>query len=53
MARTEGTISNTYPQPFEVTGSLIVALIELTHGLRLLGVQDIDGKLTYEEGEVC
>ena len=53
LARWEGAVANTYPQHLEITDTLIQSLIDLAHSLRRLGVRDIDGKLTYEEGELC
>lgn len=52
LAGTEGANSNTLPPEFEVTDSLIQSLIDLAHGLRKLGVRDVNGKLTYEEGDL-
>lgn len=53
LARWEGANSNTYPQIIDVSDGLIQLLIELAQELRRLGIQDIDGNLTYEEGEIC
>lgn len=53
LARWEGAVANTYPQHLEITDTLIQSLIDLAHNLRRLGVHDIDGKLIYEEGDVC
>ena len=49
MARTEGVDANTIQLDFEVTDSLIQSLIDLAHGLRRLGVRDVNGTLTYDE----
>jgi len=52
LAGTEGADSNTAPLDFEVTDSLIQSMVDLAHGMRRLGVRDIDGTLTYEEGDI-
>ncbi len=49
LARTEGVDANTIQLDFEVTDSLIQSLIDLAHGLRRLGVRDVNGTLTYDE----
>lgn len=49
MAGTEGANANTLPLDFEVTDSLIQSMIELTRGMRKLGIRDVNGTLTYEE----
>jgi hypothetical protein len=49
LAGTEGANANTLPLDFEVTDSLIQSMIELTRGMRKLGIRDVNGTLTYEE----
>jgi hypothetical protein len=39
LARTEGANSNTFPQDFEVTDSLIQSMIDLAFGLKHLGIE--------------
>ena len=51
LAGTECEVANTSTPVFVITDKTLRAVEKLVESLKLLGIKDIDGELTYDEEE--